>query len=232
MTPIQQRLFALQDIPYRDFRSRLVPTLDPAVFIGVRVPDLRRVAAEIADDEATHAFLENLPHTYYEENNLHAFLICRLRDYDTAIAALDRFLPALDNWATCDLMVPGAFRRAATHEPDRLLADLRRYMHSPEPYIRRFGMKMLMTFFLDARFRTAFLDEIIALHTDHYYVRMMIAWFFATALSKQYEATLPYLEHRRLPAWTHRKAIQKALESYRITPLQKDYLRTLRSYPS
>lgn len=238
---IRQQLFALQDLSYREFHRGLIPTVNPDTVIGVRAPALRRLAKEVYKNHDFIGFLRELPHTYYDENNLHGFLVCEMTDYDKTIDEIDRFLPFVDNWATCDLLRPKAFRRAARQCPDRLEADIRRWMSSSEPYTIRFGIEMLMTFFLEsaenaeldglntsAMFQPEYLDWVAAIANDHYYVRMMVAWFFATALAKQYDATLPYIEHYVLPAWTHRKSIQKAIESLRLTPDQKSYLKTLR----
>lgn len=238
---IRQQLFTLQDLSYREFQKGLIPTVNPDTVIGVRTPALRRLAKEVYKNHDFIGFLRELPHTYYDENNLHGFLVCEMTDYDQTIDEIDRFLPFVDNWATCDLLRPKAFRRAAVQCPDRLEADIRRWMSSSEAYTIRFGIEMLMTFFLDcakndeldgvkhtATFRQEYMDWVAAITNEHYYVRMMVAWFFATALAKQYDATLPYIEHRVLPAWTHRKSIQKAIESFRLTSDQKSYLKTLR----
>lgn len=225
---IQERLFALQDLTYREFQSKLMPTVDQERVIGVRTPALRKFAKELARQwqaapkEALAAgFMDSLPHTYYEENNLHGFLIESMREFDSAIAALDAFLPYVDNWATCDLMRPKVFLK----QRDRLLPHIRRWMASTHPYTIRFGIEMLMVHFLDDAFRPEYLDWVADLRSDEYYVNMMIAWFFATALAKQYDAALPYLEKNRLAVWTHNKTIQKAVESDRISTEQKSYLR-------
>lgn len=238
---IRQQLFALQDLSYKEFHTGLIPTVNPDRVIGVRTPALRRLAKEVYKNHDFIGFLRELPHTYYDENNLHGFLVCEMTHYDKTIDEIDRFLPFVDNWATCDLLRPKVFRMAAIQHPDRLEADIRRWMSSSAPYTIRFGIEMLMTFFLDspknaaldglkpsATFRPEYLDWVAAITDEHYYVRMMVAWFFATALAKQYEATLPCIEHHTLPAWTHKKSIQKAMESFRLTPEQKSYLKTLR----
>lgn len=221
---IRRRLFSLQDEKYRDFQIKLTPGVAPETFIGIRTPVLREFAKELFQAGDYEAFLQDLPHRYFDENNLHAFLICLLKDYDVCIAELERFLPFVDNWATCDQMRPKAF---AKHK-DRLMEKIRRWMASERTYTIRFGIEMLMTFYLDGDFRPEYLEMAAAIRSEEYYVNMMTAWFFATALAKQYDAALPYIEQRRLDAWTHRKAIQKAIESYRITPEQKAYLRTLK----
>ncbi|MDO5112080.1 MAG: DNA alkylation repair protein [Clostridia bacterium] len=221
---VQARLFALQDLPYRDFQCKLMPTVDPAAVIGVRTPAMRQLAKEYEKSPDAAAFLSILPHEYYEENNLHGFLIERMKDYDACIAALNAFLPYVDNWATCDLMSPKVFQK---HLPE-LLQSIKRWLSSTHTYTIRFGVEMLMRFYLDAHFDPAYLEMVAQLRSQEYYVNMMIAWYFATALAKQYDATLPYIEGRRLDVWAHNKAIQKAIESYRITEEQKAYLRTLK----
>lgn len=221
---VQARLFAMQDLPYRDFQCKLMPTVAAETVIGVRTPELRKFARAFAKTPEAANFLAILPHQYYEENNLHGFLIESMKDFDRAIAALDAFLPYVDNWATCDLMRPKVFRK---HLPE-LLGPIRRWLASGETYTIRFGMEMLMAFYLDEAFRPDYLNWVAGVESGEYYVNMMAAWYFATALAKQYDAALPYIQERRLAPWTHNKAIQKAIESYRITDDQKAYLRTLK----
>ena len=221
---IRARLFALQDEGYRAFHSRLMPTGPPETVIGVRVPALRRLAMRLAGTPQAEAFLRELPHTYYEENNLHAFLLESIRDYDAALAATEKFLPYIDNWATCDSFCPKVF---AKHKED-LLPVLRRWMASDHPYTVRYGMEMLMRYYLDEDFRPEHLAWAAAVHSGEYYINMMRAWYFATALAKQPEAALPWLTARRLDVWTHNKTIQKAVESSRIPAETKAFLRTLR----
>lgn len=224
MTNFQQRLFALQDLSYRDFQAKLIPTVDPETVIGIRTPALRKLARELAKGEDVQSFLDGLPHQYYDENNLHAFLIEQCKDFDRTVALLDAFLPYVDNWATCDLCSPKVF---AKHLPE-LLPHIMRWTASNQTYTIRFGLEMLMRYYLDGAFQPAYLELAASLRSEEYYVNMMIAWFFATALAKQYDAALPYLAERRLEAWTHNKTIQKAVESNRILPEQKGYLKTLR----
>lgn len=239
MTAIQQQLFALQDSDYKAFHSKLIPNISPDTVIGVRMPALRKLAKAIYRQGEYGAFLRELPHTYYEENNLHGALICEMCDYGECIAALDAFLPYIDNWATCDMIRSKALDLYAKQHSDVLIQDIHKWISSKHPYTIRFGMEMLMTYFLDscsttatlassACFRPEYLDWVAKDRNEHYYVRMMVAWFFATALAKQYDSTLPYIEKHVLPKWTHNKAIQKAIESYRITDAQKAYLRTLK----
>lgn len=221
MTEIQTRLFELQDLSYRDFHSALMPTIDPDTVIGVRIPALRKLARELQD---TGMFLEELPHRYYEENNLHGFLIAGIRDFGTCVAEVERFLPYVDNWATCDSLRPRCF---AGHK-EELLLHIRSWMKSEHPYAVRFAMEMLMVHYLDGDFAPEYPALVAGVVSEEYYVNMMSAWYFATALAKQYGAVIGYLEKNRLPAWVHNKTIQKAVESYRISPEQKEYLRTLK----
>lgn len=223
-TSLQQQLFTLQDPSYREFQCRLMPTKDPAVVIGVRTPQLRRFAGSIAGSPEAEDFLSRLPHTYYEEDNLHGFLLEKRKDYTQLIGELDRFLPYVDNWATCDEMNPKIF---AKHLP-QLAEQTEKWLGSDHVYTVRFGIRMLMNFFLEEAFDLQYPEAVAAVVSEEYYVRMMQAWYFATALAKQYDAVLPFLQENRLACWTHNKTIQKAIESYRITPGQKCYLRTLK----
>lgn len=219
---VRARLSEMQDLKYRDFSAKLTPTVPPERIIGVRTPALRKYAAELSKTEDAAAFMAALPHAYHEENSLHGFLIERIADYDACVAALDAFLPYVDNWATCDLMSPKCFRRNLP----RLIGEIRRWMASEQTYTIRFGMEMLMRYYLDEAFDPAYLDLVAGVRSEEYYVNMMIAWFFATALAKQWDATLPYIENCRLDVWTHNKAIQKAVESFRIPEDRKILLRT------
>lgn len=221
---IQQQLFALQDLEYRAFQCKLMPTVDPKTVIGVRTPELRKLAKALANTPEAAVFLQTLPHTYYEENNLHAFLLEKIQDYHQAIDALNRFLPYVDNWATCDSMCPKVLGK---HLP-QLLEQISRWLASGHPYTVRFGIGMLLRFYLEDAFEPGFLDMVAGIRSEEYYVNMMIAWYFATALAKQYDAALPYLQERRLPPWVHNKTIQKAVESYRVSDSQKACLRALK----
>lgn len=221
---IREELFRLQDIAYRDFQSKIMPTVDAKTAIGVRTPELRRLAKQLAKREDVGAFLDDLPHAYFDENQLHAFIVSELRDYEACLREVERFLLYVDNWATCDQMSPKVFKK---HRAE-LLDPIRRWIASDATYTVRFGVGMLMEHYLDDDFDPAYLDMVAAVESEEYYVRMMVAWYFATALAKQYDATIPYLEERRLEPWTHNKAIQKAIESRRISPEQKDYLRGLK----
>ena len=220
----QGLLFQVQDKGYRDFQSKLIPTIQAETIIGVRTPAIRNLAKEYAKDPESAAFLMQLPHTYYDENILHALLVAEIKDYDTCVKEVERFLPYVDNWAVCDIFSPKVFRK----NKDKLLEKIKEWAASDHPYTCRFGMEMLMTHFLDEDFRPEYLEIPAAVHSEEYYVNMMIAWFYATALAKQWDAAVSYIEEKRLNPWTHNKTIQKARESYRITPEQKEYLKTLK----
>ena len=223
---LRTELFSLQDAEYKVFHSKLMPTIDPDTIIGVRTPALRALARKIQTVPGIDldVFKANLPHKYYEENNLHAFLIEQCKDYDTCIWELDRFLPYVDNWATCDMMRPKCFKK----HTGELRSKIEQWIGSAHTYTVRFGIEMLMVYFLDENFDPKYLTRVAGVQSDEYYINMMIAWFFATALAKQWESTLPYLTEERLPLWVHNKTIQKAIESYRISPEQKKLLRGLR----
>lgn len=221
---IRERLFAMQEEAYRSFQCRLMPTVDPRTVIGIRTPLLRALARELRGTPDALSFLQALPHPYYEENNLHGLLISELRGYDETVAALEDFLPYVDNWATCDLIRPAAFRR----RPPALPEQLHLWMGASHLYTVRCGLELLMTLYLDDGFRPDYLEWAAALPESEYYVNMMVAWFFATALAKQYEASVIVLEEHRLPRWIHNKTIQKAVESRRLSAAQKQYLRELR----
>ena len=223
---IQAKLFELQDPDYKEFHAKLMPTINPDVIIGVRTPALRKFAKELlkTDPDAVTDFTAKLPHAYYEENNLHAFLLEGIKDYDECIKALNVFLPYVDNWATCDCMAPKVLGKYT----DRLLLQIPIWLNSDHTYTVRYAIGLLMRYYLDEQFDTKYLDMVAAVQSEEYYINMMRAWYFATALAKQYEATLPWLEEKRLDIWTHSKTIQKAVESYRITKEQKAYLKTLK----
>ncbi len=221
---IKEELFLQQDTVYRDFQAKLIPTIDKETVIGVRTPALRKMAKQLAKREDIGAFLEALPHTYFEENQLHAFIIAERKDFAQCMEELCAFLPYVDNWATCDQMSPKVFKKYR----QELLPHIREWIASDKTYSVRFGIGMLMAHFLDEDFDMAYPEMVSKIRSEEYYVNMMIAWYFATALAKQYEAVLPYIEEKRLETWTHNKAIQKAVESYRITPEQKGYLRGLK----
>lgn len=221
---IRAQLLALQDTNYRAFQCRLMPTVDPARVIGVRTPALRKLAKTLRGTPEGTAFLAALPHHYYEEDNLHGLLLSEEKDYAAAVAGLERFLPFVDNWATCDLISPRAFAR----RPPELPGQLKAWMASGETYTVRFGLGGLLRWYLDEAFRPEYLTWAGDVCCEEYYVNMMVAWYFATALAKQPEATLPWLEERRLPRWVHNKTIQKVIESFRVPPETKEHLRALR----
>lgn len=223
-TAIVQQLFALQDSSYRQFQCNLMPTVHPNTVIGVRMPALRRMAKELQGTQEGETFLSQLPHTYYEENNLHGLLVCGKSDYNETVLELNRFLPYVDNWATCDLLVPKSFRR----HPEPLPMQVWQWLQAEHTYTVRFGLGVLLHFYLDDCFHPKYLEWAAQVHQDGYYVQMMTAWYFAEALIKQPQAAMPYLLEHRLSRWIHNKTIQKAVESYRIPPEQKIYLRTLR----
>lgn len=224
MTAIQERLFALRDEPYRAFTVKLNPTVAPDRVIGVRLPALRKLAKGLKGTDEAAAFLGVLPHAYLEEYHLHCFLLSYERDFDTALAQLERFLPYVDNWAVCDSIRMKAFEK----QPERALPHIRRWLGSDHTYTVRCAVMCLMNYFLNERYDEEYPDMVAAIRSDEYYVNMMIAWYFATALAKQYDSAVRYIEDNRLDKWTHNKAIQKAIESYRVTDEHKAYLRTLR----
>lgn len=224
---VRQKLLAHGDEGYKSFQCPLMPTVDPATVIGVRTPVLRRLAKEMRGTELERVWLTDLPHAYFEENQLHAFLIEGISNFEEAVEAVDEFLPYVDNWATCDQLSPKAFKGRF----GELLPHVRRWMADPHPYTCRFGLGMLMRYGLDGDFDPVFLAEAAdpaVTGREEYYVRMMVAWFFATALAKRYEETLPYITEGRLPLWTHNKAIQKACESFRVAEEHKVELRAMR----
>lgn len=224
MTAIQEHLFSLQDLKYRDFNSKLIPTVAPDLIIGVRTPELRKYAKAIYGSAEAEEFLRALPHRYFEENNLHAFLLENRKDYHQLIEELNLFLPCVDNWGTCDTLSPAIFKK---HLP-KLREQCRVWLDSKHTYVVRFAIGMLMRHFLDDAFSSEYLCWVASVRSEEYYIQMMTAWYFATALAKQYDAALPYLSDHKLDDWTHSKAIQKAIESNRITPEQKAFLRTLK----
>ncbi len=221
---IQRELFRLQDLAYRDFQGKLIPTMALERMIGVRTPALRAYAKTLVKRPDVDEFLEALPHAHFDEDQLHAFILSERKDFDRCLGEVERFLPYVDNWATCDQLSPRCFRKHRTE----LLTPIRRWMASGATYTVRFGVGMLMQHFLDEEFEPTYPEWVAELRSEEYYVNMMRAWYFATALAKQYEAAAPYLENGALDPWTRNKAIQKALESYRVAPAHKEYLRNLK----
>ena len=219
-----EKLFLMQDLKYKEFHSKLMPTVESDLVIGVRTPELRKFAKEFSKTEMSEGFLQNLPHKYYEENNLHAFMISSMKDFDKTVEKLNDFLPYVDNWATCDMMRPVTFKK---HRAE-LFSEIEKWLKSDKPYTVRFAIEMLMVHFLEENFDVSYPHKVAEIRSDEYYVRMMVAWYFATALAFQYEKILPFVENKTLDPWTHNKAIQKAVESYRITSEQKVYLKKLK----
>lgn len=224
LTALQKQLFELQDEKYRDFHSKLIPDTDKEAVIGIRMPVLRKFAKTFGKTPEAEAFLQQLPHRFYEENNLHMMLITEIKDYPTCIKEVKKFLPYIDNWATCDFSEPKCFRK---HKKE-VLEEIKDWIHSSETYTIRYGIGMLMRLFLDEDFSPEYLEMAVGVRSEEYYVNMMLAWYFATALAKQWDATIPYIEQHKLSDWVHRKTIQKAVESFRITPEQKVYLKSFR----
>lgn len=215
---------ALQDISYADFQAKLIPNIPRYLFIGVRVPELRKLAKKVIEDPETSKFLKDLPHKYYDENMLHGLIISEIKNYDACLVAVDEFLPYVDNWAVCDIMSPKIFKK----NKKALLEKIKEWSASEKTYTCRFGIEMLMSHFLDDDFKAEYLEIALSVKSEDYYVQMMVAWFFATALAKEWDATIKYIEDHRLDRWTHNKAIQKARESRRITPKEKEYLKSLK----
>ncbi|MBQ6383289.1 MAG: DNA alkylation repair protein [Clostridia bacterium] len=221
---LYDRLIKVKDDTYREFQVKLVPNIPPETILGVRTPEMRKIAKEVFGSPDREAFLNDLPHRYYEENLIHFFVISMIRDFDACVQAVDAFLPYVDCWPVSDQSTPKVFTR--NHQ--RLLPHIRKWIASDSVYTARFGIRMLMNEFLGEDFREEYPELVASRKGEDYYLKMMIAWYFATALAKRYEETVPYFVNRRLDDWTHRKTIQKALESYRVTDAHKEYLKSLR----
>lgn len=228
---IEQKLFSLQDTKYRDFQSKLIPSVPKDSVIGVRTPELKAFAKSLfqennktPDKNIISQFLSELPHKYFDENQLHAFIISEEKSFETAIEKIEKFLPYIDNWATCDQLCPKIFKKHTAE----LLPFIEKWIKSEHTYTVRFAIKMLMQYFLDDNFSIQYLKLVSSVKSEEYYVKMMVAWYFATALAKQYDATISFLQESHLEKWTYNKAIQKALESYRISDEQKKYLKGLK----
>jgi len=221
---IRNELFKMQDVAYRDFNSKLIPTVDKSLFIGVRTPELRKYAKQLTKREDIEEFLHLLPHKYFDENQLHAFIVSEIKDFNSCVDKVNEFLPYVDNWATCDQLSPKVFKK---HHKE-LIAYIKEWLESDKVYTVRFGIGMLMEHFLDEDFDISYLETVSNIRSDEYYVNMMIAWYFATALAKRYENIIPFIEKRSLDIWTHNKAIQKAVESLRISDEKKEYLKSLK----
>ncbi len=221
---IRKYLFEQQDEGYQQMQVKIIPTVSPEAIIGVRTPILRTYAKDLLKDERVGDFLGDLPHKYFDEDQLHAFIISGMKDYDKCMAEVERFLPHVNNWATCDQMSPKVFKK---HRQE-LLDHINKWITADETYTIRFAIGMLMEHFLEDDFDMKYPKAVAKVRSEEYYVNMMIAWYFATALAKQYDAILPFIEKKSLATWTHNKAIQKSVESYRITPEQKEYLKSLK----
>lgn len=221
---VEKELFAMQDLSYKEFHAALMPTISPDVIIGVRTPALRKYAKTFAKSEDADVFMKELPHRYYEENNLHGFILCESKDIDFCLEKLDEFLPYIDNWATCDMLRPKVFKK----NPERLLPFIDKWFASGETYTVRYAIGMLLSYFLDEEFKPEYPARVASIVSEEYYVQMMQAWYFATALAKQWDAVIPFIERKCMPKWVHNKTIQKSVESYRLTTEQKEYLRTFR----
>lgn len=224
MLTILERMFELRDEKYAGFQAKLTPGIKPELFIGVRIPVLRSLAKEYYAEPEHEQFIKELPHKYYDENMLHGLLIEQIKDYGKCIDEIEKFLPYVDNWAVCDIMSPKVLKK----NKDKLIVKIREWVKSDETYTCRFGMEMLMSHFLDDDFEAEYLEIPAAVRSEEYYVNMMTAWFFATALAKQWDDTIPYITGQRLDKWTHNKTIQKSIESRRVSKENKDYLRTLK----
>ena len=221
---IKNHLYELKETDYKEFMAKLIPTVDPGTVLGIRTPSLRNYAKELAKRDDIDEFLHSLPHELFDENQLHAFILSELKDYDRCIKEVDNFLSYVDNWATCDQLSPKVFKK---HKKE-LLVSIKTWLKSKDTYTIRFAIGMLMQYFLDDEFDETYPKTVAKIKSDEYYINMMIAWYFATALAKQYDAILPYIEKNVLDKWTHNKTIQKAIESYRITDEQKEYLKSLK----
>ena len=217
-------LKAQEDKDFKEFQSKLVPNIDPATIIGVRTPQMKQIAKQYFGTKEGDAFLKKLPHKYYEENMVHFFMIAMIKDFDECTAAVEEFLPYIDCWPVCDQSSPKVYKK----NHDKLLPFIKKWIGSEHVYTARFGMRMLMNEFLDADFKKEYLKLVADKQGEDYYLKMMIAWYFATALAKQYDAAIIYIEKHKLDPWVHRKAIQKAVESYRVTEEHKIYLKNLK----
>ena len=224
MKEIADLLYSKQDVKYRDFQAPLFPNIDKEKMIGVRTPELKKIAKELNSSDLAKRFIETLPHDYFDENQLHAFLISLIKDYETCLKEVNRFLPYIDNWGTCDQLSPKVF---AKHK-DELIVSIKKWLKSKHTYTVRFAIGMLLALYLDDYFKEEYMELVSTVKSEEYYINMMIAWYFATALAKQYKNAIKYIEEKKLSPWVHNKTIQKAAESYRITDEQKAYLKSLK----
>ncbi len=221
---VYERLVVFANEEYREFQSKLVPNIPKETILGVKTPEMRNIAKELKGTEEAEAFLKELPHKYYEENLVHFFLIAMIKDFDECVEAVETFLPYVDCWPVCDQSSPKVFKK--NHE--KLIPLIKKWIESGHVYTSRFGIRMLMNEFLGEDFKPEYLEWVAAVKGEDYYIKMMVAWYFATALAKRYDESVVYIEERRLEPWTHKKAIQKAVESYRVSDEHKEYLKTFR----
>ena len=221
---IREKLFTFEDPKYRDFQSKLVPNIEKETIIGVRTPDMKKIAKEFAKEESTKDFLKDLPHKYYEENLVHIFILSMIKDFDECVKGLEAFFPYIDCWPVCDQSSPGIFKK--NHE--KVLPLVKKWIDSDHVYTSRYGMRILMNEFLGDDFKPEYLSWVASKKGDDYYLKMMVSWYFATALAKQYDESVKVIERKELDPWTHNKAIQKACESFRVSDEHKAYLKTLK----
>ena len=221
---IYERLISYKDDKYKEFQSKLVPNIDSETILGIRTPDMRNIAKEVFGTEEANEFIKELPHKYYEENLVHFFLIAKIKDFDECVKEVERFLPYIDCWPVCDQATPAVFKK----NHDKLLPLIKKWIKSKHVYTARFAIRMLMNEYLDKDFKEEYLELVASKTGDDYYLKMMIAWYFATALAKQYDASIKYIEKRKLDPWIHNKTIQKAIESFRVSVEHKEYLKTLK----
>ena len=221
---LKARLNEVKDGKYKEFQAKLVPNINPDSILGIRTPDMRKIAKEVFETNDYDSFLNELPHKYYEENLIHFFVISMIKDFDKCIKEVERFLPYVDCWPVSDQATPKSFRK----NHDKLLSYIKKWLKSKHIYTARFGIRMLMNEYLGDDFKKEYLDLVASVKGDDYYLKMMVAWFFATALAKKYDETIPYFEDHKLSEWVHKKAIQKAIESYRVSDEHKKYLRSLK----
>ena len=220
---MKEELFKLQDKKYQEMQFKIIPNIDNSTIIGVRTPEIKKLAKEVLKGDYK-SFLEELPHTYFDENQLHAFIISEIKDFNECINYINKFLPYVDNWATCDQLSPKVFKK----NTNKLIDEIKVWIKSKETYTIRFGVGCLMQYYLNDEFKEEYLELVSKIKSNEYYVNMMIAWYFATALAKQYDSAIKYIENHKLDKWVHKKSIQKAIESFRVSDAHKEYLKTLR----
>ncbi len=221
---LTDKLLKIKDNKYKEFQLKLVPNINKDSILGIRTPEMRKIAKEVYKSEDKNKFLDSLPHKYYEENLIHFFVISLIKDFDECIKRVEEFLPYVDCWPVSDQATPKSFKK--NHK--KLLPYIKKWIKSKHVYTARFGIRMLMNEYLGDDFKEEYLKLIASIKTNDYYLKMMIAWYFATALAKRYNETIPYLENNSLDEWVHKKTIQKAIESYRVSEEHKKYLSTLK----